>query len=214
MKILLLFVLFLSNFSFAQKRVKKISLYTTSNFYSYTQSDGYLNNVVRNSEEGMSFQYKTIDTSKKKGMIYELTSNSTSAYYKNILGSNTILNVTDLHANVNFIFPMIMFYKKSMDHCLSVGIGIGTLAARDYLDESNNLLPYNNSNLKEQQFGKFWTSNIILDYEFDFRMTKKIGCKMGLRYFTPTPISSNNTDYKISQGTGIGIKYGLFYQFR
>jgi hypothetical protein len=162
----------------------------------------------------MSFQLKIIDTAKKKGMIYELTLNSTSSYYENILGPNNILNITDLHTNINFIFPVVMFYQKRFDHCISVGLGIGTLAARDYFDKYSNLLVYNNSNLKELKFGKYWTSNIILDYDFDFRITKKIGFKIGARYFTPIPILSKNIDYKISQGTGFGIKYGLFYQFK
>jgi len=110
--------------------------------------------------------------------------------------------------------PAIMFYQRRFDRCLSIGFGIGTVAARDYFDESNNLLQFNNSYLKEIKIGNFWKSNIILNYEFDFRITKKIRFKIGARYFTPTSILAKNTDYKISQGTGFAVKYGLFYQFQ
>lgn len=109
--------------------------------------------------------------------------------------------------------PAIVFCQRRFVHCLSIVFGIGTVAARDYFDEPNNLLQFNNSYLKEKKFGKFWTINIILDHEFDFRITKKNRFKIGARYFSPTPILAKNTDYKIYQGTGFSVKYGLFYQF-
>jgi len=203
----------LSIYCTAQKRVNKIGVYVPSSFYSYGESAGSLNNVVRHSE-AMAFKYKTYDTVKKKGMVYELLFSNPDGYYKNILGPNTTLRVNDVYINVNFIFPVVLFYTKSMEHFIGVGIGAGTLAYRDYMDENNSELAYNITSLKELKFGKYWTSNFILDYDFDVKLSRRIGLNLGIRYFTSIPFIEKTADYKVTQGTGLTFKYGLFYQFR
>lgn len=182
------------------------------NFYSLGEGYKPINDVVRLGD-GFGITYKTYDTVKKRGMTYELMGNSTRAYYERALGNST-LKVDDLHMNFNFIFPFLMFYTKSIDQTFSVGLGIGTLAERDYLDENNNLLPHNSTNLKEINFGKYWESSLMLDYEISFRWSKRIGINLGLRYLSPAPIHSNKIDYDFSLGTGLAFKYGMFYQFK
>ena len=199
--------------SYSQTRVNKFAIFVPSNFYSYGEGQGSLNNVVRNSE-AMAFRYTTYDTLKKKGMVYELLFNTVTGYYKNIISSNTILEVYDLHINANFILPMVIFYKKNMEHFLGTEIGIGALVFRDYLDENNTILPYNSSTLKELKFGKYWSSTFILDYNFDLKITKKIGFDLGLRYYTTIPFFEKAADYKVTQGTGISFKFGLSFQFK
>ncbi len=213
MKYVILMVVFFSTSASAQNRVNKLSLSLLTNLYSYGEGQDHLNNVVRLGE-GFGFTYKTYDTVKKRGMIYELMSNITTAYYKNILSASSVLEVNDLHLNLNLILPIIIFYKRNMEHSLGVGIGIGTLIGRDYLDENNNILAYNTTNLKELKFGKYYTSSLMLDYEFNLKFTKKIGMNVGIRYSTATPVQSNRSNYLISQGTGLGFKYGVFYQFK
>ncbi len=107
-----------------------------------------------------------------------------------------------------------MFYTSRIDHTFSVGLGIGTLAGRDYLDEKNNLLPYNNANLKEVQFGKYWEGTIMLDYKMSYSWTKRFGINLGLRYTNAAPVHSNKLAYDYSQGIGLAFKYGFFYQFK
>ena len=212
--LILLTAMFFYQNANSQHRINKFSASILSNLYSYGEGQGSLNNVVRLSE-GLAFTFKTYDTVKKhKGMIYEFTANTTTAYYKNIIGNNSVLEVNDLHTNINLIFPMFIFYKKDIEHCFGIGIGIGTLAGRDYLDENNNFLPYNSTNLKDIKFGKYWTSSFMLDYELDLKFSKRLGLNLGLRYTTETPVHSGNTQYVITQGTGLSFKYGIFYQFK
>lgn len=207
------FILFFHLSVIGQSRVKKLSLNGISNFYSMGEGFTPLNNVVRLSDDGLSIVFKTYDTIKNKGMIYEFMGNSTIAYYKNGIGGNT-LKVDDFHANFNFIFPVFIFYTKRIDHTFSVGLGIATLAERDYYDENNNLLPYNSTNLQEVKFGRYWGGTGIFDYELSFMWTKRIGTNFGLRYTFASPVhSSNKLAYGFSQGTALGIKYGFFYQF-
>jgi hypothetical protein len=118
-----------------KNRIKKFSASIQSNFYSYGEGQGSLNNVVRLAE-GLSFTYKTYDSVKARGMIYEFVSNTTTGYYKNILSSNSILEVSDIYTNINFIFPVLILHRNKIEHCIGAGIGIGTLAGRDYLDEN------------------------------------------------------------------------------
>lgn len=197
----------------SQSKVKKLSASIQSNFYTYGEGRGSLNNVVRLAE-GLSFTYKTYDTVKGKGMIYEFVTNTTSGYYKNVLSSNSVLEVNDIYTNLNFIFPLLILHTSKIEHCLGAGFGVGTLAGRDYLDENNNVIPYNSTTFKQLNFGKYWTSSFMLDYELDLKFSKRIGVNLGLRYTTATPINSGKSNYIITQGTGISFKYGLFYQFK
>ncbi len=214
MRFIILFLLLsISLYSVSQNRVNKVSLNYFDNFYSLRSSVGQNNSVVRIGD-GMTLNFKTYDTVKKSGMIYELQLNTTNSYYNNVIGTNRLLNVEDLHLNFNFIFPMLLFYKKNLEQSIGVGIGVGTLAARDFLDENNSLLQYNSTTLKEISFGKHWTSSLLLDYEFNFKLTKRIGFNLGLRYSSASPLGSKSGDYLISQGTSIGIRYGLHYQFK
>lgn len=210
--IIFLLLLNISLTSISQNRVNKVSLNYFDNFYSLRSSVGQNNSVVRIGD-GMTLNFKTYDTVKSKGMIYELQLNTINAYY-NTIGANRLLNVEDLHLNFNFIFPMLLFYKKNLEQSIGFGIGVGTLAARDFLDENNSLLQYNSTTLKEISFGKHWTSSLLLDYEFNFKFTKRIGFNLGLRYSAASPLGSKSGDYLISQGTSIGIRYGLHYQFK
>ncbi len=205
--------IFFSTSLIAQNRVNKLSLNALSNLYTYGEGQGSLNNVVRLGED-INIRYKTYDTVKSKGMIYELTVANRTGYYKNVLTGNTILEVNDLHANLNFIFPILIMHKKNMEHSLGVGVGLGTLMARDYYDENNVVLAYNTTYLKEVKFGRYFTSSLLLDYEFNFNLSKKIGFLFGLRYTTSTPVHSGNLSYLVSQGTGIGFRYGVFYKFK
>lgn len=213
-KLLLISIFFLSVVN-AQHRINKLSISTFANFYSFGEAGGHLNNVVR-FDIPFSIAFKTFDTVKRSGMVYELMFNNVIAYYKNILPNNNTLEVNDLFVNTNFIFPMLVFYnnKTKMEHFLGVGLSLGTLAGRDYYDESNKALDYNTTAFKELKFGKYWTSALLLDYQFDFKLDKRLGCTMGLRYATSTVFSSKKTDYTISQGTSFAFKYGLFYQFK
>jgi hypothetical protein len=197
----------------AQSRVKKLSINSHTSFYSYGEGQGHLNNVVRLAED-IGITYKTYDTVKKKGMIYELSTMNTTAYYKNILPGNAVLEVNDLFTNFNFIFPMLLLYQGSVDQIFGVGLGIGTLAGRDYLDDNNNLLPYNTTNFKEVKFGKYWTGSLMLDYELSMKFYKRIGLNLGLRYTAPAPVHSNDLNFTISQGTGLTFKFGMFYQLK
>lgn len=194
------------------QRVHKFSTNIQSNFYSYGEGYGSLNDVVRLAE-GISFTYKTIDTSKAKGMIYEFTANTTSAYYQNILSGNSILEVSDFYTNLNFIFPILILQTKRIEQCIGVGIGIGALASRDYLDENNNVLNYNSTTLKELKFGRYFTNGLLLDYQIDIKLSKRIGFNLGARYTTSTPIHKGDANYIVTQGTGLSFKYGVFYQF-
>lgn len=207
------FILFFSTSLIAQNRLNKLSLNVLSNLYSYGEGQGSLNNVVRLAED-INIRYKTYDTVKAKGMVYELAITNRVGYYKNVLNGSSILEVNDTHINTNFILPIIIMHRKNMEHNLGVGIGVGTLMYRDYNDENNIVLPYNTTNLKELQFGRYFTSSLILDYEFNFNLSKKIGFALGLRYTTSTPVHSGNLNYLVSQGTGIGFKYGVFYKFK
>lgn len=83
-----------------------------------------------------------------------------------------------MHANLNFIFPFLIFHTNRTDQTFSVGISIGTLAERDYYDESNNLLSYNSTNLKAVKFGRYWEGSGMLDYEIGFRWTKRVGINL------------------------------------
>lgn len=210
-KALLIIILFTNSIT-GQSRVKKLSVNLFTNLYSYGDGQGHLNNVVRLGED-IGFTYKTFDTVKKRGMIYELNTMNTIAYYKDILNSNRVLEVNDLYTNLNFIFPFFILYKERIDQIFGVGIGIGTLAERDYLDENNNLLPYNTINLKEIKLGKYWTSSLILDYELSLKFYKKFGLNLGFRYTTTTPVRKGNLNFIVTQGTSLAFKYGFFYQF-
>ncbi len=203
-------ILFSSHIS-AQQRVNKFSVNLITNLYSYGDGQGHLNNVVRLAED-INFRYKTYDTIKGKGMIYELAVADRQGYYKNVLAGNSVLEVSDLYANANFIFPVFIIRKKNMEHFFGAGLGIGTLISRDYADETNTVLPYNLTSLKEVKFGCYWTSALILDYEYNFNLSKKVGFSLGLRYTTSTPVHSGNLTYTTSQGTSIGFKYGLFFK--
>lgn len=197
----------------AQNRVNKLSVSIQSNFYTYGEGRGSLNDVLRLAE-GVSITYKTYDSVKSKGMIYEFVTNTTSGYYKNILSNNSVLEVSDIYTNLNFIFPILILHSNKIEHCFGAGIGVGTLAGRDYIDEKNKILPYNSTTFKEIKFGKYWTSSFMLDYELDLKISKRIGLNLGLRYTTATPINSGKADYLITQGTGLSFKYGLFFQFK
>lgn len=197
----------------SQYRVNKLSLTAQTNFYSYGEGQGSLNNVVRLGE-GFGVNFKTYDTIRKKGMIYELNLTNPTAYYKNVLGPNTVLEVNDLYANLNLIMPMLILYQEKIEHTLGVGISFGTLAGRDYYDENNNVLPYNTTNFKEVKFGRYWTTSFILDYELGLKFGKRYGFNLGFRYNIVAPVHNGNLAYLISQGTGITFKYGLFYQFK
>ncbi len=159
----LLFILFFSQITIAQSRVNKLSVNAFANFYSYGEGQGYLNNVVRLGDI-FGFTYKTYDTIKNKGMIYELNGINTTAYYNNILSGNRVLGVDDTHLNLNFIFPILIFYQKRVDQSFGLGLGISTLAERYYFDENNNELPFNSTNFKEVQFGQYWTASAMLDF--------------------------------------------------
>lgn len=204
---------FLTNCTIAQSRINKLSVTGFTNFYSYGEGAGHLNDVVRLGET-FGLAYKTYDTLKNKGMIYELNGTNTNAYYKNILSGNNVLKVGDTHINLNFIFPIFILYRKGIDQSFGVGLGVGTLAERYYFDEDNNELPFNSTNFKEAQFGRYWTTSAMLDYELSWKWTKKIGINVGLRYTTSTPVNSGDLNFKISQGTGLSFKYGLIYQFK
>lgn len=210
-KLLLISLLFWS-ITHAQHRMTKLSVNTFANFYSFGEAGGHLNNVVR-FDIPFSIAFKTFDTVKRSGMVYELMFNNITAYYKNILPSNNTLEVSDLFVNANFIFPMLVFYnnKTKMEHFLGVGLSLGNLAGRDYYNESNKALDYNTTSFKELKFGKYWTAALLLDYQFDFKLDKRLGFSMGLRYATSSVFSIKKTDYTISQGTSFAFKYGLFY---
>ncbi len=195
----------------AQHRVNRLSGNLFTNFY--TGSGGHLNKVVRLSEN-VGFSFKTYDTIKKRGMIYEVLSSSTTAYYKNVLGGGNVLQVDDEHLNLNFIFPMLISSNGLLGHDLGIGLGLGTLAYRDYYNENGVALPYDEGGFKELKFGKYWTTTAIIDYEFSMKWGKRYGFKLGLRYATPIPIRERSPGYAISQGTGIAFKYGVFYQFK
>jgi hypothetical protein len=206
-------IIFFSAHVSAQQRVNKLSVNMLNNLYSYGDGQGHLNNVVRLAED-INFRYKTYNTVKRKGMIYELEVTNRQGYYKNVLPGNSVLEVSDLYANANLIFPVFIIHKKNMEHSFGTGIGVGTLMSRDYTDETNTVLLYNSTSLKEVKFGRYYTSALILDYEYNFNLSKKVGFALGLRYTTSTPVHSSNLTYTISQGTNIGFKYGLFYKFR
>jgi len=208
------FSLFILNCSIAQKKIQKLSVNTFANFYSFGEAGGSLNNATR-FDIPFSITYKSIDTAKNKGMVYELLFNNIISYYKNVLPNNNILEVNDLYMNANFIFPMLLFYNKAkMEHFLGVGISVGNLLGRDYVDESHKIIDYNTTTFKELKFGKYWTSSLLLDYQFDFKFDKRLGFNIGVRYATSSVFSSKKVDYRISQGTSFAFKYGLFYQLK
>ncbi len=124
-------------------------------------------------------------------MIYELLTNNTIGYYKNVLSGDSILEVDDLHANLLFIFPMYIFYNKRITHSIGIGVGVGTILGRDYYGENNKLLDYNNTNLKEIKAGTSLTSSILLDYEVDIKFAKRWGYSAGIRLTTASPVSQS-----------------------
>ncbi|MEJ7912446.1 MAG: hypothetical protein WKF70_04780 [Chitinophagaceae bacterium] len=207
----LFFLICWSQSAAAQHRVNKLSVNFFTNLY--TRGSGHLNKVVRLSENA-GFSFKTYDTLKKRGMIYELLSTNTTAYYKNVLGGGNILEVADEHLNLNFIFPMLISTNGSLEHSLGVGVGVGTLAYRDYYNENDVVLPYDEGGFKKLKFGNYWTTALLIDYEFSMKWSKRVGLNLGLRYATPVPIRESNLGYDVSQGTGIAFKYGVFYQFK
>jgi hypothetical protein len=77
----LLALILLANSVIAQNRVNKISANLVTNFYSYGDGQGHMNNVVRLRED-LSISYKTYDTVKNSGMIYEVLVSNPTAYYK------------------------------------------------------------------------------------------------------------------------------------
>lgn len=207
----LILALTIMNNLLAQSRFNKLAVNNFSNFYTYGDGKGSLNNVVRLSES-FGFSFKTYDTIKKRGMIYELMTNNPTAYYKNVLPNNT-LEVNDIYVNLNLIFPILIAYKERIEHSIGVGVGAGTLADREYSDENNTLLPFNSTNFKQVRFGKYWTTNLLLDYEMSLKFSGRIYLNLGMRYNTSTPVHSGQLEYTISQGMGLMFKYGLAYRF-
>jgi len=94
-----------------------------------------------------------------------------------------------------------------------VGAGLGTAVERDYYDGNDNLLPYNSTDLKKIEFGKYWEVSLLLDYELNQQWTKRIATDFGFRYSNPAPIHHNEFVYPINQGTAVGFKLGLSYKF-
>jgi hypothetical protein len=212
-KVSLLALILLANSVIAQNRINKISANLVTNFYSYGDGQGHMNNVVRLRED-LSISYKTYDTVKNSGMIYEVLVSNPTAYYKNILPGNSILEVNDLYANLNIIFPFLILHSKRIEHSFGAGIGIATLGSREYYDENNNQLPYNSTNLKEIKFGSYWHATGLLDYELNLKFSRKIGVNFGIRYTSDAPFHKGNSTYVFTQGTSVGFKFGMFYQFK
>lgn len=208
----LIILILIATSSFSQNRINKFSLDGFDNFYSLNSNQGYNNDVVRHGD-GLSIGFKTYDTLKKRGMIYELIVNNTNAYYENIFGIGGILNVENTFVSANFIFPVLLFHRAGMEQTFSAGLCISTLGARDYYNSNNNLLSYNETTLKNVPFGKYWTSALILDYDFNFKIYKKIGFNIGIRYTAASPVNSSKIDYNASLGNSLGVKYGIHYQF-
>jgi len=197
----------------SQSRINKLSVNSLTNFYSYGEGKGPLNTVVRLGE-GLAFKFTTYDTVKKSGMMYELSTMNTTAFYKNIISSGSVLEVNDLHANIAFIFPIVIMYQKRMEQSLGFGICITTLLGRDYYDESGNSLPYNSSILPELKAGKYWSGLFMFDYELSLRFSKRMSYNLGLRFTTSSPVQSPISGFEISQGTGIAFKFGMSYKFK
>jgi hypothetical protein len=197
----------------AQHRMTQLGLSSVSGFYSYGEGQGSLNNVVRLSL-GMSFQLKTIDTVKKSGMVYEINFNNPTAYYKNAVTSNSILEVNDVYMNANFILPIFFLYRPRIQHFFGVGFGVGTLMWRDYIDENHTLLDYNNTTLEEVHFGNCWTTAFMLDYGMDYKLSKRTAFSVGVRYVLDGPVHAGKLAYVVTQGSGLNVSFGLSYIFK
>lgn len=213
MKILLILFLTLNLLKIqAQDKIHRINVTLNNSLYSYGEGSGYLNNVVR-FDEGFGITYKSFNTLKKRGMIYELLFDSRTAYYDNILSNNNKLEVSDFYLNTNLIFPVYTIRKKIFEHWFSAGLGASFLVERDYLDNENNILPYDNSQFKEIKAGKHKSFSFILDYSLDINFSKKIGGILGIRYSTNSFYNDNSTPYIPGKGTDFSMRYGVFYQF-
>ena len=195
----------------AQNRVNRLSLIAVDNFYSLGQSYGAQNNVVRLGD-GFGISFKTYDTVKRSGMKYEFLVTNFEAYYSSVSPGGS-LKVDDTHTTFNFIFPILIMYQRRIEHWFCIGLGIGTVAGRDYYDGNNNLLAYDSTDLKKIEFGKYWEGALLLDYDLNIQWTKRIATDFGFRYTNPVPFHQNDQVYPINQGIAVGFKLGLSYKF-
>ncbi len=140
-QILLLSFLFAYN-GYAQNKTKEISVFGADNFYTTKQSQGPQNDVVRMGQL-IGIAYKTSDSAKAKGIIIEFLTNNTLSYYNNVLSGINLLQVDDIYTNLNFLFTLFYFKKGSVQFNFNIGVGVGTLADRQFYDGGNKLLPFN-----------------------------------------------------------------------
>lgn len=193
----------------AQVPVNRIGASIHPSFYTY--GPGSLNNVVR-FDEGLTFSYTKFNRQKKRGISFEFAGDDRIAYYKDVLPNGEAVGVSDFLLSVNVFTPIFYTFSDRSEHSLSIGVGLSALAERDFLNESDVILPYDNYHLREQKAFTKWTPRIMLDYSYNFLLSKKIGFTVGARYFTPMPINQKGT-FQVSGGTGLSLKYGAFFCF-
>lgn len=206
----ILFILLIQSIH-AQNRYHKLSVATDMNMYSYGDSRGSLNNTVRTGI-GFTFQWESVDTAKKSGMVYETGLCTTSGYYKMLPGNN-VLEVEDTHLSAGIILPIFILFRGNLTHRLGLGIGVSTLLYRDFYDENGTVLSGTSPNYPDVSAFKYWNPKFHLDYELAVRSGKRSGFIFGTRYNVTRAGSNSANGYKITEGSGVSVKLGLYYRF-
>jgi len=204
--------------SFGQsKKVISLSLTGFDTYYHTTNSNAYLGGVLRYGD-GLALSIDVDDTlGKKTGYKIDIVGYSIDNYYKNIIPNNQLLNVGDDILMIDFLFRILKFKKKFITTNFNLGLGMSTLAGRQYFDEYSNDLGYNGSYLKDDaSFGKNFGLMAVGEAEVKLQIMKRVFINGGFRFWnSPTGqlTNSRKLTYTAYTGSGFAFTYGFSYRF-
>lgn len=202
---------------FAQhKKMVFLSVKGYDNYYHTTNHNTYLGNTLRYGD-GFCLSVEVQDTSKKSGgFVIDILGYGVDNYYKDILPNNQMLNVSDGFLMIDYLFKIVSLRGKLLSAGLNIGLGVSTLIERDYWDEYDNDLGYNNTYLKDEaKFGKNIGVMSVIETEAKLKIARRASLNLGIRgWGSPTGQLTNGNKLTYPAYTGSGFAFTLGIGFR